>query len=372
MFFLVASIVMLFMALYTTRILLKKRWISIGLVTFCVMFLTFIARLIMREYGNSELLTFMLWIGVVVLGIVSILFCVAVIKHVLSITGFLVSRASPKFSPSRRAFLTTSLGTGMSLAVLPVAGYGVYRAVGAPVIKSIALNRSGTHAGLKGFKIVQLTDIHAGLTIGSGTVQRIVNMVNELDADAVVITGDLVDGSAEYVSDYIGPLKDIKSTYGTFFVTGNHEYYSGVTQWMEVVRGLGINVLSNSNRIINHNDAKLMIAGIPDIQAKSFGFEAPDPKKAKQTDEDYDFSVIMSHRPEIADYIAKHGFDLQLSGHTHGGQYFPWTIAIHLFHKYVRGLYDLGDMHLYVSQGTAYWGPPLRIGAESEITLITL
>jgi len=115
-----------------------------------------------------------------------------------------------------------------------------------------------------------------------------------------------------------------------------------------------------------------MIAGVPDIQAKGFGFDGPNPAQAKETDSHYDFSVIMSHRPEIADFIAKHGYDLQLSGHTHGGQYFPWTIAIHLFHKYVRGLYNLGNMQLYVSQGTAYWGPPLRIGAESEITLITL
>jgi len=138
------------------------------------------------------------------------------------------------------------------------------------------------------------------------------------------------------------------------------------------VEGLGIKVLNNSNDIISHNGANILMAGVPDINADRFGFEKYDIAKSKMTDEHYDFSVILSHRPEITREIAEHGYDLQLSGHTHGGQYFPWTVVIHLFQEFVRGLYKVKDTQVYVSQGTAYWGPPLRIGAESEITILTL
>lgn len=373
MFFIIASLVMFFMAFFSAVVLFSRRfWYLKGAGLFLLMYLAFISRIAIRSHGYNELLKAMAWIGNIAIGVVSILFCAAVIKLAFDITGFLVTKTTDKFSPSRRVFLSRSLGAGLSFTVLPVAGYGVYRAVGNPVIKRVNVLKDNLHEGLKGFKIAQLTDIHVGPTVGAETVQNIVDKTNILTPDVVLITGDLVDGSSDFIGEYIAPLKDLKSTYGTYFVTGNHEYYSGAEKWIQMIEALGIKVLLNKNEIIEHNGAKLMVAGIPDIQAGSFGFEALDPAKAKMTDQSYDFSVIMSHRPEIADQIAEYGYDLQVSGHTHGGQFFPWTIAIHYFHKYVRGLYDLGGMQLYVSQGTAYWGPPLRIGAESEITLLSL
>jgi len=373
MFFIIASAVMLFMALFTSRLLLGRRlWVVKGFSLFALMFLAFAARLYIRSYGHNDIILLTAWLGNISIGLVSILFAAALIKLAVDIIGFTAVKTSKSFSPSRRVFLTRTVGSALAFTAVPMAGYGVYRAVGSPVVKRVEVSKKGLHSGLEGFKMVQLTDIHVGPTVGVGTVRRAVEMTNELNPDAVLITGDIVDGSAKFIADYITPLKDLKSTYGTFFVTGNHEYYSGADAWIRTIQNLGITVLENSSQIIDHNGAKLLIAGIPDIHSDSFGHERYNPGKAKITDSDYDFSVIMSHRPEIADEIAEHGYDLQVSGHTHGGQYFPWNIIIHFFHKYVRGLYKVKDMHLYVSQGTAYWGPPIRIGAESEITEITI
>ncbi|PLX66818.1 MAG: phosphohydrolase [Denitrovibrio sp.] len=373
MFFIVASFVMLFMALFSVRTLFTRaKYIRYGLLLFLMMYIAVGARVAIAMIGHNELFILLAWVGYVSIGVVSMLFCAAVVKLVFNTTGYFLTKTTDKFSPSRRQFLSNSLGTGMSLAVLPMAGYGIYRAVGKPIIKKVNLTNPNIHEGLKGLRIAQLTDIHVGPTIGAEKVEQIVGMTNELNPDIVLITGDLVDGSAKYISDYILPLKDLKSTYGTFFVTGNHEYYSGAKAWIKAIESLGIIVLNNTNRILKHKGAGLMVAGVPDIHADRFGFETHKPAKAKHTNEHYDYSIIMSHRPEVADEIAEHGFDLQLSGHTHGGQYFPWTFVIYAFQRYVRGLYKIGDMKLYVSQGTAYWGPPMRIGAESEITLLTL
>jgi predicted MPP superfamily phosphohydrolase len=373
MFFIVASLVMLFMAIFSAKQLIsRKHYILYGLLLYFMMYLAVFARIAIAKLGHSDLILTLAWVGYVSIGMVSMLFCAAVIKFFVNTGGLAVSKASPKFSPSRRQFLSKSVGSAMSLAVLPLAGYGVYRAVGDPAIKNIKISKENIHPNLKGLRIVQLSDIHVGPTIGEETVRRLVDITNTLDADIVAITGDLVDGSARYISEYVNGLSSIKSKYGTYFVTGNHEYYSGAEAWVKKVQEMGIKVLSNDNITIDHNGAKLLLAGVPDLQSDRFGFEKPMPERAFKSDNPYDISILLAHRPELAEDSAKAGFDIQLSGHTHGGQYFPWTVVIHLFQKYVRGLYKIDDMILYVSQGTAYWGPPLRIGAESEISVIEL
>ncbi|MGD9807099.1 MAG: metallophosphoesterase [Deferribacterales bacterium] len=373
MFFVIASFVMLFMALFSARQLIsKKRFLLYGLLLYLMMYMAVAARIAIAKFGHGEIFLIFAWVGYVSIGVVSMLFCAAVVKVLVNTGGYVATKTTPKFSPSRRRFLSQTAGSAMSLAVLPMTGYGVYRAVGEPVIKEVPIVKDNIHSDLKGFRIVQLSDIHVGPTIGAETVKRVVRMTNDLEPDVVVITGDLVDGSAKYIADYVDPLKDLRAKYGVYFVTGNHEYYSGASSWIRKIESLGIKVLENSNDIISHKGAKLLMAGVPDMHSDRFGFAKYDPAKAKETDEAYDFSVILSHRPEITREIAEHGYDLQLSGHTHGGQYFPWTMVIYLFHEFVKGLYKVKDTNVYVSQGTCYWGPPLRIGAESEITLLVL
>lgn len=217
MFFIVASFVLLFMSMLVARVLINKdKFIRIGLIIFATMYMAVVARVSIVIIGKNTLLTVFAWVGYIAIGVVSILFCVAVVKLLVGYLGFVAERTTPKFSQSRRNFLTKSVGTTLSVATLPMTGYGVYQAVSEPTVKRVSVAKESQHKGLQGFKIVQITDIHVGPTIDADVAARVVDRVNELEPDVVVITGDLVDGSAKYISDYIKPLGSLKSTHGHF------------------------------------------------------------------------------------------------------------------------------------------------------------
>lgn len=226
-------------------------------------------------------------------------------------------------------------------------------------------------AGLAGLRIAQISDVHIGPMIRSGFVQSIVDRVNALEADLVVITGDLVDGPAHELALHARPLADLRATHGVYFVTGNHEFYSGARTWIRELRGMGIEVLENENRLIEKNGSRLLVAGVHDISGPAFGVDS-DPEAAARTSESTDFRILLAHQPRSVYAAARAGFDLQLSGHTHGGQFFPGNLLVHFFQPFVRGLGRHENTMIYVNQGTGYWGPPLRLGAPSEITLLTL
>jgi predicted MPP superfamily phosphohydrolase len=197
--------------------------------------------------------------------------------------------------------------------------------------------------------------------------------VNRLDADVVALTGDLVDGSVQRLSGDVEPLAGIRARYGRFFVTGNHEYYSGAQSWIRKINHLGYTVLNNEHHIIGHRGRKILLAGVPDPQAGRFDdAQRSDPGKAISEAPPVDLKILLAHQPQSIFAAAKVGFDLQISGHTHGGQFFPWNLAIHLFQPYVAGLHLHEKTWIYVSRGTGYWGPPVRLGSPSEITLLRL
>ncbi|TGL61484.1 metallophosphoesterase [Leptospira sarikeiensis] len=264
-----------------------------------------------------------------------------------------------------------------SFALLGIAGgmtaFGFYQAKKTPSIKRVSIKVKDLPEGLHGFKIAQLSDIHIGPTIKGHFLEGVVQKTNSLEPDLVAITGDLVDGTVNMLKHHVTPLKDLESKYGTFFVTGNHEYYSGVIAWIRELEDLGIQVLLNQNKLIEHQGAKIAVAGVTDYKAHTIipGHKT-DPKQASLGTEDAHYKVLLAHQPNSVFEAAKVGYDLQLSGHTHGGQYFPGNVFIHLFQKFVAGLSKWEDTQLYVSRGTGYWGPPLRIGAPSEITLLVL
>jgi len=364
MFFIIALLILLLMSFYVvTSLLGRDKLFPYAMLVFGLMVMAFIARISISVVDYNSLLKAFAWVGYTVIGVMSILFCVAILKDTLSFFEARWSRES--VSPDRRLFFSKSAGAAMAFATLPVSGYGVHSALSEPEIKRVVIEKRNLPSALEGFKIVQLTDIHLGPTIGEDVLRDLVGRVNRIDPDIVLITGDLVDGAAGIIKSYVRPLADLETE--VFFVSGNHEYYSGWKEWGKVLKDLGVIVLDNSSHVLESCNGRVQIAGVPDTSSGNFGFEAPNIEKAKGHG-NYDFSILMSHRPEIADDVAKFGFDLQVSGHTHGGQYFPWNVAIHLFHKYVKGLYEIKDMKLYVSQGTAYWGPPMRIGTEAEIT----
>lgn len=229
-------------------------------------------------------------------------------------------------------------------------------------------------AALHGFSIAQITDIHVGPTIRRNYVERIVAAVNRLEADVIAITGDLVDGSVRELAAHVQPLAQLRARYGAYFVTGNHEYYSGERAWTNELRRLGLRVLMNEHVVLNHGDAKLVLAGVPDFGAHHFDPVNPsDPAAAlAHAPTDVGAKILLAHQPRSAPAAAAAGFDLQLSGHTHGGQFWPWNYFVRFQQPFTAGLDRLGSLWVYTSRGTGYWGPPKRFGAPSEITRIRL
>ncbi len=224
-----------------------------------------------------------------------------------------------------------------------------------------------------GFKITQITDIHVGPTIKRSYVEAIVDAVNSTKPDLVAITGDLVDGSVDALYSHVEPLKNLRSKYGSYFVTGNHEYYSGAEAWVEALRNLGINVLMNEHVVLTKNKSHLILAGVTDYRAyRILPEHKTDPAKAIRDCKVDGCKIILAHQPRSIYKVAEAGYDLQISGHTHGGQLFPYNFFIHLIQPFVEGLHRYKNTWIYVNRGTGYWGIPMRLGAPSEIAEITL
>ncbi|HYF42941.1 MAG TPA: metallophosphoesterase [Ramlibacter sp.] len=240
-------------------------------------------------------------------------------------------------------------------------------------VKNVDVPIANLPGALHGFTIAQITDLHVGPTIRGPYIQRIVDRVNALEADAVAITGDIVDGSVTELGAHVAPLAGLRSRHGSFFVTGNHEYYAGAGPWVAEVKRLGIRVLHNEHVVIERDGARLVLAGVPDFTAHQFDADhRSDPSRALQGAPTDALKVLLAHQPRTAPAAELAGFDLQISGHTHGGQFFPWIFFVRLQQPFTAGLHRLGRLWVYVSRGTGYWGPPKRIAAPSEITRLRL
>lgn len=241
-----------------------------------------------------------------------------------------------------------------------------------PYIKPLILRIKNLPEALEGLRIVQITDLHIGFWIGHGYVARTVAAANRFDPHLIALTGDVADGHVDKLREKASGLSQLKARHGVYFVPGNHEYYWRIADWVGLFKGLGFRHLENSHEKIEMNGASIAIAGIPDPAAEQVGEGAViDLEKSAKGMENSQFKILLSHRPHFAPSAAALGFDLQLSGHTHGGQFFPWTLVIHLFQRYALGLFRIGGLILYVSPGTGSWGPLNRLGTLPEITHIT-
>jgi uncharacterized protein len=241
-------------------------------------------------------------------------------------------------------------------------------------IRRVDVPIAGLPAALHGFSIAQISDLHVGPTIKRDYLERVVDAVNGLGADMIAVTGDLVDGSVRDLSKHTEPLARLTSRHGAFFVTGNHEYYSGAAAWVKELRRLGLAVLMNEHVVLSHGGAAVVVAGVTDYTAGFFDpAQRSDPAAAMTgAPRGAGVRLLLAHQPRSAFAAAQAGFDLQLSGHTHGGQFFPWNFVVRLFHPFTTGLHRLGKLWVYISRGTGYWGPPKRLGAPSEITYLRL
>ena len=260
----------------------------------------------------------------------------------------------------------------MALApAITVIGFFMARRV-APVV-DVEVAVEGLHAALEGFTIAQISDLHVGPTIKRPFVEKVVERVNRLGADMVAITGDLVDGTVGDLAHHTEPLAKLESRHGTYVVTGNHEYYSGAHAWIRELNRLGARVLVNEHVVLDHDGAALAVAGVTDWSAHHFDpSHRSDPHRAGRGAPAHATKVLLAHQPRSARHAADAGYHLQLSGHTHGGQFWPWNFFVRLQQPFIAGLERVGRMWLYVSRGTGYWGPPMRFGIPSEITRIRL
>ena len=265
----------------------------------------------------------------------------------------------------------SALGVIVATPVITFVGYLMARRT-APVV-DVAVPLDGLPPALDGFTIAQISDVHVGPTIKRDYVEAIVERVNGLGVDLVAITGDLVDGSVRELSHHTEPLSRLASRHGTYFVTGNHEYYSGVVAWIAELERLGATVLVNEHVLLQHDGARVAVAGVTDYSAHYFDpSHRSDPRSALAGAPDDAVKLLLAHQPRTAAAAAEAGFDLQLSGHTHGGQFWPWNLFVRLQQPFTAGLERLGRMWVYISRGTGYWGPPMRFGIPSEITRIRL
>ena len=229
------------------------------------------------------------------------------------------------------------------------------------------------HADLEGLTIAQISDIHIGATATAKETERIAQIVNSLKPDLIAVTGDLVDGLVPDLAPDLQPLFAMQAPLGVHFCTGNHEYYVGWKPWCDHLKANGWKVHLNDHQVLRRGGASLLVAGIPDRRAPRFEpSHACDIEKTCGSAPPSDFKLLLAHQPRSIKEIPKGRFDLMLSGHTHGGQFFPFTILVHLAQPLVAGLYRRKDMWVYVNRGTAHWGPPIRLGSRQEVTLLTL
>lgn len=310
------------------------------------------------------------WVGVAML-LVFLLFASEVVRVAVHLASSAAS--SGPADEGRRTFLSRGIAAVVGVLALGIAGVGAASALGEVAVRSVRVSLRRLSSGMSGFRVVQLTDVHIGPTLGREWLASIVDRVNALEPDLIVITGDLVDGSVEALRDHVAPLANLRSKHGTYFVTGNHEYYSGVDAWMAELERLGVRVLRNERVTIGEGDDAFDLAGVDDWASKGFGgghgpnlaraLEGRDPKREV---------ILLAHQPKQIREAAALGVGLQISGHTHGGQIFPWTLFVRLDQPYIAGLSQHEGTQIYVSRGTGYWGPPMRVAAPAEITVLEL
>jgi predicted MPP superfamily phosphohydrolase len=277
-------------------------------------------------------------------------------------------------SPSRRLFLARSLAVGAGAVAVGTAGTGVVLANSAPVVRRVPIRIPRLDPALAGLRIVTFSDGHLSSTYGGRRFERLVETVNAQRPDVVAIVGDLVDGEVSELREDVAPLADLVSDQGVYFVTGNHEYFVDTGQWLRHLSTLGVDVLRNERVPIGRGGATVDLAGIDDRTAAASGLpgHGADLDAALDGRDDAVPVVLLAHQPVQVEQARAAGVDLQLSGHTHGGQLWPFDYAVLLDQPVVEGWSTHGDTQLYVTAGAGYWGPPMRVGARPEVTVIEL
>jgi hypothetical protein len=338
-----------------------------------VLWLSIPATLVLGRSLKPRLAALLVWPGYVWLGTLFLLLVavlgVDVLKGLFELWVWLSDTpvSAARRLELKRFWATLAAGLG-GVAVLTSLWLGRKVAVKRVEVRLARLPRE-----MHGTTIVQLSDVHIGPTIGRRFLERVVDKVNALDPDVVVITGDLVDGSVARLAPAVAPLGQLRARHGVFFVTGNHEYYSGADAWCAHLTGLGLRVLRNERVAIGSNGQSYDLAGVDDFSAHHFGRgHGSDLARALAGRDETRELVLLAHQPRAVLEASRAGVGLQISGHTHGGQIWPFNLLVRLQQPVTSGLVRFGRSLIYVSNGTGYWGPPMRLGSPAEITQLVL
>lgn len=337
-------------------------WASLGVLAFLPML-----PLLLRQQGSVLHRNLLHRIGYFTLALFSMLLVAVVatdlVRAGLSIAGFVLKTVP---LPSLNVALL-SLGALGGAALLTALGAAQAHC---PATRRVTVRIDDLPADLDGYTIVQWSDVHIGPSIRRRFMQALVDRTNALAPDAVAITGDFIDAKFEEIHDQLEPVRELRTRDGVFYVTGNHEYYWNAPAWLDSFEHLGIRHLQNAHEVVRRGDAQLVFAGVTDPVGR--GAHKQDVPAALRGAPADAVRVLLSHRPQMAEAASRHGVHLQLSGHTHGGQFFPFNLVIRWFQPIVAGLHRVGSTWLYVSRGTGFWGPPSRLGVGAELTVIEL
>lgn len=362
----------------------RSVWIGLSL-TFVIMAITPISWRIWSWHIPETSRPWIFWPSYIAMGLYSLIFTVWLLRELGWLIAQLLHRMTSSAErgpggilpedPTRRAALAHTLNVGVLGLAGGLAGVGAYEARRRADVETVEIPIPDLPDSLQGFRIAQISDVHIGPTIGKDYLDPIVDAVNALNPDFVAITGDLVDGSVRVLAPHVAPLGRLQARHGTFFCTGNHEYYAGVMPWLAHLRGLGIQTLVNDGVVLQHDGGRVLVGGCTDYRAERFEAKHKSDVQACLPDHAAraaDARILLAHRPQSIFEAAKHKFHLQLSGHTHGGQFVPWNFVVKFVHPFSAGLGRHEDTWIYVNRGTGYFGPPVRLAVPSEITLLKL
>jgi predicted MPP superfamily phosphohydrolase len=321
-----------------------------------------------RSARNPQWSDRLAWIGLTTMGLFSSLLVFTLLRDLVLLIATLFM-ASPQALAFERLTAIATIGVAMLATLI-----GLFNARRRAAVVDVEVPVANLPAELHGFSIAQISDVHVGPTIKQEYVAAIVEAVNELEADVIAVTGDVVDGNVPQLAAHVAPLSRLRSRHGTYLVTGNHEYYSGAHAWTQEFQRLGMRVLLNEHVVLTHHECQIVVAGVTDYSAHHFDpRHRSDPAAALLgAPASAAVKILLAHQPRSAEAAAAAGFDLQLSGHTHGGQFWPWNHFVRFQQPFTAGLNRLKNLWVNTSRGTGYWGPPKRFGAPSEITRIRL
>jgi predicted MPP superfamily phosphohydrolase len=341
-------------------------WVCVGLFALLLP-LGFSARF----WLSGTAADFASWVGFMAMGLFSFVFTITVARDVMWLLMSAASTLPPE--PERRTALLHLTNMAVLGSSVGLTAFGLVAARRRADIVHVDVPIVGLPEGLHGFTIAQITDVHVGPTIKRDYLEAIVDGVNSIDADIVAVTGDVVDGTVAELAEHIAPFARLRGRHGVFFCTGNHEYYSGAEAWIDELTRLGLRVLQNEHVVLEHGGASVVVAGVHDHTAgQIIAAHRCDPHAALAGAPAEAIRLLLAHQPRSCALATGCGVHLQLSGHTHGGQFLPWNFFVRLQQPFTAGLDRFGDMWVYTSRGTGYWGPPVRVGAPSEITRLRL